>query len=225
VCLTAEYWLSDSVLLLSWQADLVWRQWRGQDHPIQDWPCRWLYLPAQVDALPRPSGNLLTVFQTATSVVLLAFTLLLLGLPGTDRELNFNFDTQSVSEIYWKLPDVPSGSDAERSFQNAFVERLKHLPGIQAAALCSPCRLGASFNVPRDWYDSIAVTPEYFGVANTPILHGRNFYESGWQGSPPGGNRQPNNGAAGLAQRRPHLVSDWNIVDRTIAQWKSWSRG
>ncbi|HET6843017.1 MAG TPA: ADOP family duplicated permease [Candidatus Angelobacter sp.] len=128
--------------------------------------------------------NLLTVFQTATSVVLLAFTLLLLQSAWNRSGTVFNFDTQSVSEIYWKLSDVPSGSDAERSFQNAFVERLKNLPGIQAAALCSPCKLGTSFDGPPGWYDSIAITPEYLRVANTPILHGRNFTNQDGKGSP-----------------------------------------
>jgi predicted permease len=128
--------------------------------------------------------SLLSIFQTATSVVLLALTLLLLRSAWNKSRTEFNFDTKSVSAIYWDLPHVPRGSDAETSFQNAFVERLKSLPGIQAAALCSPCRLGMSFNVPRDWYDSIAITPEYFGVANTPILHGRNFTNQDGKGAP-----------------------------------------
>jgi len=128
--------------------------------------------------------NVLTVFQTATSVVLLAFTLLLLRSAWNRSGTEFNFDTQSVSAIYWKLPDVPSGSDAERSFQNAFVERLKNLPGIQAVALCNPCRLGVNFNMPPDWYDSVGITPEYFGVANTPILRGRNFTNQDGKGAP-----------------------------------------
>src|SRR6266700_4044419 len=128
--------------------------------------------------------HVLTVFQTATSVVLLAFTLLLLRSAWNRSGTEFNFDTQSVSAIYWKLPDVPSGSDAERSFQNAFVERLKNLPGIQAVALCNPCRLGVNFNMPPDWYDSVGITPEYFGVANTPILRGRNFTNQDGKGAP-----------------------------------------
>jgi Transposase IS66 family/MacB-like periplasmic core domain/FtsX-like permease family len=60
------------------------------------------------------------------------------------------------------------------SYIQADVQRLKHLPGIQAAALCYPCRLGARFDYPH-WYDSIAITPDYFGVVNAPILRGRNF--------------------------------------------------
>ncbi len=128
--------------------------------------------------------NLLTVFQTATSVVLLAFTLLLLQSAWNRSAAVFNFDTQSVWEISWNLPGMPSGSDAERSFQNAFVERVKNLPGAQAVALCNPCRLGASFHVPPDWYDSVGITPEYFGVANTPILQGRNFTNQDGKGAP-----------------------------------------
>jgi predicted permease len=127
--------------------------------------------------------NLLTVFQTATSVVLLAFTLLLLQSAWNKSGAVFNFDTQSVWVISWNLPGVPSGSDAERSFQNAFVERVKNLPGAPAVALCNPCRLGASFNIPG-WYDSVGITPEYFGVANTPILQGRNFTNQDGKSAP-----------------------------------------
>jgi predicted permease len=127
--------------------------------------------------------NVLTVFQTATSVVFLAFTLLLLQSAWNRSGAVFNFDTQSVWLIYWNLPDMPSGSDAERNFQNAFVERVKNFPGAPAVALCNPCRLGASFNLP-DWYDSVGITPEYFGVANTPILQGRNFTNQDGKGAP-----------------------------------------
>jgi predicted permease len=127
--------------------------------------------------------NLLTILQTATSVVLLAFTLLLLRSAWNRSRVEFTYDAQRVSAIFWKLPDVPRGSDAETSFQNAFVERLKNLPGIQAAALCSPCRLSARFDLP-DWYDSIAITPDYFGVVNAPILLGRNFTNLDSNGAP-----------------------------------------
>jgi len=145
VCLTAEYWLSDSGIaaLVAGGFSLAPMARAGSSNPR---------LAMQMAISAGTSGrtsttfrNLLTVFQTATSVVLLAFTLLLLRSAWNRSGTEFNFDTQSVSEIYWKLPDVPSGSDAERSFQNAFVERLKHLPGIQAAALCSPCRLRCEF--------------------------------------------------------------------------------
>ncbi|HKD79190.1 MAG TPA: ABC transporter permease [Candidatus Angelobacter sp.] len=118
--------------------------------------------------------NLLTILQTATSVVLLAFTLLLVRSAWNRSRVEFTYDAQRVSTILWKLPGVPRSSDAETRFRNAFVEKLKHLPGIQAAALCNPCRLGARFDYP-DWYDSIAITPDYFGVVNAPILRGRNF--------------------------------------------------
>jgi predicted permease len=131
--------------------------------------------------------NLLTVFQTATSVVLLAFTLLLVQSAWNRSGAVFNFDPQSVWVISWNLPGMLSGSDAERSFQNAFVERVKNLPGAQAVALCNPCRLGWSFNIPDwipDWYDSVGITPEYFGVANTPILQGRNFTNQDGKGTP-----------------------------------------
>jgi putative ABC transport system permease protein len=127
--------------------------------------------------------NLLTVFQTATSVVLLAFTLLLLRSAWNRSRVEFIYDAERVSAIFWKLPEVPRGSDAERSFQNAFVERLKSLPGIQAAALCSPCRLSARFDLP-DWYDSIAISPDYFGVVTAPILRGRNFTNLDSNGAP-----------------------------------------
>jgi predicted permease len=127
--------------------------------------------------------NLLTVFQTATSVVLLAFTLLLLQSVWNRSGAVFNFDTESVWVITWDLPGMPSGSNAERSFQNAFVQRVKNLPGASAVALCNPCRLGLSFNIP-DWYDSVGVTPEYFKVANTPILQGRNFTNQDGKGTP-----------------------------------------
>jgi predicted permease len=132
---------------------------------------------------PTIVRNLLTVFQTATSVVLLAFTLLLLQSVWNRSGAVFNFDTESVWVITWDLPGMPSGSNAERSFQNAFVDRVKNLPGASAVALCNPCRLGLSFNIP-DWYDSVGVTPEYFKVANTPILQGRNFTNQDGKGTP-----------------------------------------
>jgi len=40
-----------------------------------------------------------------------------------------------------------------------------------------------SFDIP-DWYDSIGVTPEFFRVANTPILQGRNFTSQDGKGTP-----------------------------------------
>lgn len=127
--------------------------------------------------------NLLAVFQTATSVVLLAFTLLLLQSAWNRSGAAFNFDTESVWTISWDLPGMPPGSNAERNFQNAFVERVKNLPGASAVGLCNPCRLGLSFNIP-DWYDSVGVTPEFFKVANTPILQGRNFTSQDAKGTP-----------------------------------------
>jgi len=127
--------------------------------------------------------NLLTVFQTATSVVLLAFTLLLLQSAWNRSGAVFNFDRESVWVVTWDLPGMPSGSNAERSFQNAFVERVKNLPGASAVGLCNPCKLGLSFDIP-DWYDSIGVTPEFFRVANTPILQGRNFTSQDGKGTP-----------------------------------------
>jgi putative ABC transport system permease protein len=127
--------------------------------------------------------NLLTILQTATSVVLLAFTLLLLRSAWNKTRVEFTYDAQRVSAILLKLPDVPKGSDDERRFQNAFVERLKNLPGIEAAALCSPCRLSTRFDLP-DWYDSIAITSDYFEVVNAPILRGRNFTNLDSNGAP-----------------------------------------
>ena len=127
--------------------------------------------------------NLLTVFQTATSVVLLAFTLLLLQSAWNRSGAVFNFDTQSVWVISWNLPGMPLGSNAERNFQNVFVEKVKNLPGASAVGLCNPCRLGLSFDIP-DWYDSVGVTPEFFKVANTPILQGRNFTNQDGKGTP-----------------------------------------
>lgn len=139
-------------------------------------------LAMQMNASSGTSGrtsttfrNLLAILQTAASVVLLAFTLLLLRSAWNRSRVEFTYDAQRVSAIYWKLSDVPKGSDPETSFQNAFVERLKNVPGIQAAALCSPCRLSARFDGPPDWYDSIAITPDYFAVVNAPIVLGRNF--------------------------------------------------
>src|SRR5258708_101213 len=128
--------------------------------------------------------NGLTVFQTAASVVLLAFTLLLIQSAWNRSGAVFNFDPQSVWVIYWNLPGMPSGSDAERSFQNAFVERVKNLPGAQAVALCNPCMLGVSFNVPPDWYGSAGITPEYFCDADTPLLQRRTFSNQDGQGAP-----------------------------------------
>jgi putative ABC transport system permease protein len=118
--------------------------------------------------------NLLTILQTAASVVVLAFTLLLVQSAWNRSKVEFTYDAQRVSTIWWRLPGMSRNPDAEVSFRNAFVEKLKNLPGVQQAALCYPCRLGMRFDYP-DWYDSIAITPDYFGVVNAPLLRGRNF--------------------------------------------------
>jgi predicted permease len=118
--------------------------------------------------------SLLAILQTATSVVLLAFTLLLIRSAWNRSRVEFTYDAQRVSTILWKFPGEPRNSEAETSFLNAFIERLKNLPGVQAAGLCYPCKLGARFDY-QDWYDSAAITPDYFRVVNAPIFRGRNF--------------------------------------------------
>src|SRR6202000_1760314 len=84
--------------------------------------------------------NLLIVLQMATSVVMLAFSLLLVQSAWNSSKGEFPYDAHHESTIWWKLPGLPGNSDAAANFRNAFVESLKNLPGVQQAALCYPCR-------------------------------------------------------------------------------------
>jgi predicted permease len=127
--------------------------------------------------------SVLTILETAASVLLLSCVLSLLQTIWSQSKAALTFNAERVSTIIWGSHnlEVTRNWGAMTSFQNAFIEQVKNLHGVQAAALCSPCWPGSPIadEMPRDLYIPTAITPDYFKVVNISILRGHDFTNLG----------------------------------------------
>ena len=139
--------------------------------------------------------NALVVGQLAVSIVLLSAGLLFIRNLIQATSFNAGFDTTHT------IVATIQGPSDRRTFVDAALERLRALPGVEAASPASAVPLNPflAFNQPggqfrpdagsrtvRVEYNSNAVGPDYFRIMGVPILRGRAFLDSDRLGAPPG---------------------------------------
>jgi putative ABC transport system permease protein len=147
----------------------------------------------------------LTVAQAALSVVLLVGAGLFVRSLWNVRSLDLGFDSDRVlsAEVEWpglgRIAD-PVAHDRERARRKAFyaraLERVRALPGVEAAALTVglPFRMWFSVQLRLPGQDSLprfpggtpnisAVTSDYFATMGTRLLRGRTFTTADHAGS------------------------------------------
>jgi putative ABC transport system permease protein len=152
------------------------------------------------DGLQRQRArSALVVIQVALALVLLAAAGLTLKSFWRAQNVPLGFYPRDILTMTVVLPRNPYDSDAKTvAFQNALLERVKSLPGVEATTL------GA--NVPfddNDWDSNFhivgtpkpspgnepaaeinLITPDYFKVLRMPLLRGRAFEPGDVAGRP-----------------------------------------
>ncbi len=142
--------------------------------------------------------NLLVVSQVALSLILLISAGLFIRSTRSVQEMNPGFESKRIM-----LASVDVGLHGYdqakgRSFFKQIVERVKSLPGVEAASIGGPLPLdaysnGASLTVegamPRYENERLSVSysivgPDYFQAMDTPIVEGRSFTEHDDQNAP-----------------------------------------
>lgn len=148
----------------------------------------------------------LTVAQAALSVVLLVGAGLFVRSLQHVQSLRHGFDADRVLAVELSWPSMASIPDAERpairsareAQMDAALERVRALPGVEAAAITvgSPFRSRFSLRLRASGRDSIprlpgggpyiaAVSPAFFPTMGTRVLEGRGFGEGDRAGSEP----------------------------------------
>ena len=133
----------------------------------------------------------LIVFQVALSLLLLiGGGLMLRGLLRAETmELGFNPDNLIKMSFDLRLQGYDDGSGAE--FQKALLERVRSMPGVQAAGLASMVPVDIHFGTQRVFIEGAGITRPadaprafsnrisggYFDAMGTRILRGRDFSE------------------------------------------------
>jgi putative ABC transport system permease protein len=147
----------------------------------------------------KRSRDLLVIAEVALTLILLSTAGLVLKSFANARNLGLGFDPHLLLSARVDLPE-PSYSDAKKvwSFQQALLDKLAVLPGVQHAAIASnpPLMTGwqTSF-VPEGMqepepgkYPSAemnVVTESYFQTIKTPLLRGRAFEAMDTKEAPP----------------------------------------
>ena len=131
----------------------------------------------------------LVVLQVTLSFILLVGATLLLQSLRKIRTSSPGFSTARVADTW--IPFVAAGYDAPRAkiFQEELIERVRALPGVEAAAYARIVPLGyrpySSTPIAVDGYEPQAneqptadyneVSPDYFATLGIPVLSGREF--------------------------------------------------
>lgn len=155
--------------------------------------------PAVASGMRRLSlRNLLVVGQVALSLVLLISAGLFIRSTRNVQEMNPGFEPKRIMlasvDVGLQGYDEAKG----RSFFKQIVERVKSLPGVEAASIAGPLPLdaynnGASLTVegatPRYENERLNVSysivgHDYFQAMNTPIVEGRSFTKYDDQNAP-----------------------------------------
>lgn len=140
----------------------------------------------------------LVVVQVCLSFILLAGAVLLLESLQNIRTTSPGFSTKRVVETGVSL--VAAGYDVQRakSFQNELIDRVRTLPGVEAAAFARVTPLGngtfSSTTIAVDGYqpppgqqpmiDYNQVGPEYLATLGIPLLSGREFTRADDENAP-----------------------------------------
>src|SRR6266404_4600679 len=147
----------------------------------------------------KRSRDLLVITEVALTLVLLSTAGLVLKSFANARNIGLGFDPHLLLSARIDLPE-PSYSDSNKvwNFQDALLEKMSALPGVQNAAIASnpPLMTGwqTSF-VPEGMQEPepgkfpsaemAVVTEGYFQTIKTPLLRGRVFEPLDKKGAPP----------------------------------------
>jgi putative ABC transport system permease protein len=147
----------------------------------------------------KRSRDLLVVAEVALTLILLSTAGLVLKSFANARNIGLGFDPHLLLSARVDLPE-PSYSDAKKvwNFQQALVDKLSALPGVQNAAIASnpPLMTGwqTSF-LPEGMQEPepgkfpsaemAVVTENYFQTIKTPLLRGRAFEAMDTKEAPP----------------------------------------
>jgi predicted permease len=137
------------------------------------------------------------VGQLAVSLVLLSGGLLFLRNLSHATSLNLGFDTAHT--VWATFSEQPASCTPERfrEWTDAALERLRALPGVEAASLArgvptampitfsGDVRADTSRHATRLTYNMNSVGVDYFRTMQIPILGGRDFLETDRPGAPP----------------------------------------
>ena len=147
---------------------------------------------------PRIARNLLVIFEVAVSFALLVSAGLLIRSFIRVRDVNPGFSAQNLVTMQMTLPQAKYSKPAQQlHFLEQVVERIKSLPGIEAAGATTtlpfvgdyinsftidgPSSLGPTETASATYY---AVTPDYFRTMGIPLMKGRSFSEDDVQTAP-----------------------------------------
>ncbi|HMJ06349.1 MAG TPA: ABC transporter permease, partial [Chthoniobacterales bacterium] len=147
----------------------------------------------------RRSRDLLVIAEVALTLILLSTAGFVLKSFANARNLGLGFDPHLLLSARVELPDATYSEDQKIwSFQQALLDKLSALPGVQNAAIASnpPLMTGwqTSF-VPEGMQEPepgkfpsaemAVVTEGYFKTIKTPLLRGRAFEAMDAKGAPP----------------------------------------
>jgi predicted permease len=130
----------------------------------------------------------LVVVEIAASLALLAGAGLLLRSFSKMRSADTGIQPQNVMTALISLPEKKYNTPESRhGFVDSYLDRVQHLPGVQAAAIASELPLEGGSNAyvtvegDKDpshaslLVESCYITPDYFRVLGIPLLQGSNF--------------------------------------------------
>jgi len=140
----------------------------------------------------------LVVLQVTLSFILLVGATLLMQSLSKIRTTSPGFSTTRVLDTW--IPSVAAGYDAPRAktFQDELIQRVRALPGVEAAAYARVVPLGyntfSSAPIAVDGYepqpneqptaDYNEVSPEYFATMGIPLIVGREFTRADDENAP-----------------------------------------
>jgi predicted permease len=146
---------------------------------------------------PLRSG--LVVLQATLSATLLVGAGLFVHSLHNARTVDLGYDADRVALLTWHSTGLDWSPDRVREVYQASLERVRGLPGVEAAGLSMSAPMWSSFgatiqvpgrdSVPRPpgmlgfMFD--AVTPGYFRALGTPLLRGRDFADTDVAGGAP----------------------------------------
>lgn len=143
--------------------------------------------------------DVLVVGQLSLTAVLLVVAGLLLRSLAASQSADVGFRTDGVALVSTDTDMVRYTPERGEQFWMQALERVKALPGVEAAALASPRMLfDVNFNQTSIRIDgktyspddrgevvsNVAVTPSYFSVLDIPVIEGRNFTDADRKGAP-----------------------------------------
>ena len=137
--------------------------------------------------------NLLVIMEVAVSLVLLTGAGLLIKSFINLQRVNPGFNSENILTMRVSLPSYKYAEpDQKQGFTTELLQRVKHLPGVESAAVSTALPLStdeaaSSFTVegqppPTDGNFPIAnfrtVSPDYFHVLHIPVVKGRVFTDA-----------------------------------------------